>query len=1639
MTFLAAPAAQAVPSVTFQCTPAPADCLGWYRTNVTISWTIQPSDSTRTGCVNATYTADTPPGGTDAFCRAVDTNGQATTVELKIRRDATPPVVTGGQPARAADVDGWYNRAVGLAFAGSDLTSGIDSCTSTTYGGPDSASASVAGTCVDKAGNVSAPLSYGLKYDATAPAVVASDPERAANENGWFNRAVRFDVNGTDATSGIADCPPVTYSGPDSATAAFMATCRDRAGNSAARSFALKYDATAPAATSAQPGRGTDANGWYNHPVGVAFGGTDQLSGVDRCTAATYSGPDTGTASMPGTCTDRAGNVSPALGFALKYDATKPVVSGGAPARATDSSGWYNRAVEVAFSGTDQTAGVETCTSATYAGPDSGAATLAGTCRDRAGNVSDPLGYGLKYDASAPQVSAADPDRATDANGWFNRPVGFTIRGTDAISGIASCPAASYSGPDSATASITGTCRDVAGNTANRAFALQYDDTAPTVTKGTAARAADVGGWYNRPVAIAFEGADALSGVSTCTAVTYGGPDSTAASPAGTCTDRAGNVSAPLGFALKYDGTAPTVASGTPARAADANGWYNHPVAVAFAGADPISGVDRCTSATYDGADSATASVAGTCTDRAGNTSGPLGYGLKYDATAPQVSAADPDRAADANGWFNRPIGFTIRGTDATSGIDACPAASYSGADSATATITGTCRDVAGNASSRPFTLQYDDTSPTVTKGVAARAPDVAGWYNRPVAVAFEGTDGLSGVSGCSTVTYGGPDNTAAAPAGTCTDRAGNVSAPLGYALKYDATAPTVTSGTPARAADSNGWYNHAVAIAFAGADPISGVDSCTNATYNGADSATAAIAGTCTDKAGNTSGPFGYGLKYDAAAPEVTAADPDRPADANGWYNRPVGFTIRGTDATSGIASCPATSYSGADSATASITGTCRDVAGNVTSRLYSLQYDDTAPTITKGVAARAADVGGWYNRPVAIAFEGTDGLSGMSGCSTVTYSGPDTSAASPAGTCTDRAGNVSAQLGFALKYDATAPTVTSGTPARPADANGWYNRPVAVAFSGTDQTAGVDGCTSATYDGADSATASVAGTCSDKAGNTSGAFGFGLKYDETAPQVTTGSPRRAPDVNGWYNRAVAFDFEGADVTSGVAACPSVTYSGPDGGAASLTGRCTDRAGNGGERAFGIKYDATAPKVASATPDRPPNAAGWYSGPVTVGFGGTDATSGVDGCTTKTYQGPDAAAASVTGTCTDKAGNVSGADALTLKYDATAPAVTNAQAARGPDAGGWYNRAVPVAFSGTDETSGVDACTNVTYGGPDSATAAVSGTCGDKAGNVSAPGQLGFKYDETSPVVTGAQPERPPDHAGWFVSPVRFGFTATDATSGMDVCFPVDYAGPDGADAVLVGRCRDRAGNGGTRDFTVDYDATPPTLSLSAESGDGSVALSWQTSPDATSVEVARTPGVDGAPSSVVFSGPGTSFVDGLVDNGTRYSYEVRVRDAAANASTQTVVGFPTAPPPSAESAPAVSEVVAAPKVATPPRKRPAIAPAAGSVFPASAPPLMEWPSVRRARYYNVQLFRGKRKLLSVWPARPRYQLERKWRFRGKPRRLVPGTYRWMVWPGYGKRAKGRYGKPIVRSTFVIEKPVAAKTRTARSAGSPR
>jgi hypothetical protein len=81
----------------------------------------------------------------------------------------------------------------------------------------------------------------------------------------------------------------------------------------------------------------------------------------------------------------------------------------------------------------------------------------------------------------------------------------------------------------------------------------------------------------------------------------------------------------------------------------------------------------------------------------------------------------------------------------------------------------------------------------------------------------------------------------------------------------------------------------------------------------------------------------------------------------------------------------------------------------------------------------------------------------------------------------------------------------------------------------------------------------------------------------------------------------------------------------------------------------------------------------------------------------------------------------------------------------------------------------------------------------------------------------------------------------------------------------------------------------------------------------------------------------------------------------------------------------------------------------------------LLRWVPVRKAAFYNVQLFRNGRKILSAWPVKTRLRLRKTWKWDGRRRTLVPGTYRWFVWPAYKRKGAVRYGKPLGFSDFVV------------------
>jgi hypothetical protein len=744
-------------------------------------------------------------------------------------------------------------------------------------------------------------------------------------------------------------------------------------------------------------------------------------------------------------------------------------------------------------------------------------------------------------------------------------------------------------------------------------------------------------------------------------------------------------------------------------------------------------------------------------------------------------------------------------------------------------------------------------------------------------------------------------------------------------------------------------------------------------------------------------SAPAGRDVPGDPTPPVVTPVMTGT-LGANGWYTTNVTLGWSVTDPESIILS---TSGCDTSTLTADTTGQSRTCSaesdGGTTAVTKTLKVDKTPPQATGSTSSRLPDVNGWYNHVLTVTFQGSDATSGIDSCSQVSYSTPDTAAATVPGSCKDKAGNQSGTItSAAFNYDASAPQATGSTRSRPADANGWYNHALTVTFQGSDAASGIDSCSQVSYSTPDKAAATVPGSCKDKAGNQSGTItSAAFNYDATKPQATGSTRSRLPDVNGWYNHALTVTFQGSDATSGIDSCSQISYGAPDKVGATVTGTCQDKAGNQSAvlTSAGFDYDST-PPAASATPSRPADKNGWYNDQLSVSFLAADALSGFGSCPApKNYAGPDNVLAVVSGTCLDKAGN-SATASFALKYDETAPVSVHGAPGRQPDANGWYNRALTVMFDATDPTSGLDACTQTTYRGPDDPSVAISGSCTDKAGNQSGSGSFTLKYDATSPQVSGSTPSRQPDANGWYNRPLTVAFSGADATSLIAGCSSSYYAGPDSSAAALAGACTDNAGNVATASFGFKYDDTAPTVfAVNTTHGNRTAHITWRESTDTQVVEVFRVPGRNGGDDSVVYRGSENGFVDTGLTVGRKYEYRVAAIDAAANRSERKV------------------DLVATGAL---------LGPVPGAIV--KAPPILDWISVKGASYYNLQIVRG-RKVLSTWPAQSSLRLRRTWSFNGRRHRLRPGTYRWYVWPGFGRISASRYGRLLGSSTFVVKK----------------
>jgi pimeloyl-ACP methyl ester carboxylesterase len=196
----------------------------------------------------------------------------------------------------------------------------------------------------------------------------------------------------------------------------------------------------------------------------------------------------------------------------------------------------------------------------------------------------------------------------------------------------------------------------------------------------------------------------------------------------------------------------------------------------------------------------------------------------------------------------------------------------------------------------------------------------------------------------------------------------------------------------------------------------------------------------------------------------------------------------------------------------------------------------------------------------------------------------------------------------------DTTPPTTAASHSPQP-NANGWNNTNVIVTLNSTDNEVGGTGVKQITYSSSGAQTiantvvngASASFTINtegittitffgtDNAGNVESAKALTIQLDKTPPTIT---PARMPlpNGNGWNNTNVTVSFQCSDALSGLAggSTPAPAVLSSEGAGQSVTGTCTDLAGNSASSIVSeINIDKTPPTVGcSASPNVlwPPN-----------------------------------------------------------------------------------------------------------------------------------------------------------------------------------------------------------------------------------------------------------------------------------------------------------------------------------------------------------------------------------------------------------------------------------------------------------------
>jgi len=419
-------------------------------------------------------------------------------------------------------------------------------------------------------------------------------------------------------------------------------------------------------------------------------------------------------------------------------------------------------------------------------------------------------------------------------------------------------------------------------------------------------------------------------------------------------------------------------------------------------------------------------------------------------------------------------------------------------------------------------------------------------------------------------------------------------------------------------------------------------------------------------------------------------------------------------------------------------------------------------------------------------------------------------------------------------------------------------------------------------------------------------------IGVDNDLPIITAAAAPPA-DTFGWNNTNVVVKFTCSDKTSGVAFCPPAVTVSTEAANQVISGTAADRAGNTASASVTLNIDKTAP-VISAVAVPPANTFGWNNATaVTVTFNCLDPLSGIATCTPPAILNAEGANQIAAGTAVDKAGNMASASAI-INIDRTPPTIA-AQAMPAPNAAGWNNTGVNVAFTCADNLSGIASCPPLATVNSEGANQSISGTALDKAGN-SASAAVVLNIDETPPLLT-ATPVPAANSAGWNNSNVTINFNCSDTLSGVDFCPAQTIATTEGANQVFSGTARDRAGNTSTASATLNIDKTPPSLKITAPLSGATVIVPTVTLEGLVTDALSGVAGVtcNGAPAQV----SGSALTCGVPLSVGLNTISVVATDVAGNSTTSSLtINFSATPTITITSPLNLSVVNATPVVVT-------------------------------------------------------------------------------------------------------------------------